>query len=161
MKKLLFCAGILALAASCTEEFDTASIQQEQAKGISFTEVPDVQVPTTKGEFEVETTPGGEQWLPFWTAEKDKINVYAIGVTKDPEGVAPVQWDGADFTAGNKVVYKATRSERYAYFTSANEADLLDFAAGVDANNPASFLATYPDGVVLKKKCYSRLEKRL
>lgn len=149
MKKLLFCAGILALAASCTEEFDTASIQQEQAKGISFTEVPDVQVPTTKGEFEVETTPGGEQWLPFWTAEKDKINVYAIGVTKDPEGT-PTSWTGG-FTTLNNVKYKATRSERYAYFTSANTTDLLDFAAGVDANNPASFLATYPDGVVLKE----------
>lgn len=47
------------------------------------------------------------------------------------------------------MVYKATRSERYAYFTSANTTDLLDFAAGVDANNPASFLATYPDGVLL------------
>lgn len=148
MKKLLFCAGILALAASCTEEFDTTSIQQEQAKGISFTEVPDVQVPTTKGEFEVETTPGGEQWLPFWTAEKDKINVYAIGVTKDPED-AQTPWSGTAFDTDNKVTYKATRSERYAYFTSANTTDLLDFAAGVDANNPASFLATYPDGVLL------------
>lgn len=150
MKKLLFCAGILALAASCTEEFDTASIQQEQAKGISFTEVPDVQVPTTKGEFEVETTPGGEQWLPFWTAEKDKINVYAIGVTKDPEGT-PTSWSGDSFTADNQVVYKATRSERYAYFTSADAKNLLDFAADVDANNPASFLATYPVGVKLKE----------
>ena len=148
MKKLLFCAGILALAASCTEEFDTASIQQEQAKGISFTEVADVQVPTTKGEFEVETLPNGEQWQPFWTAEKDKINVYAIKVTKDPEG-SPAQWDGAAFDTDNKVTYKATRSERYAYFTSANTTDLLDFAAGVDATNPASFLATYPTGVVL------------
>lgn len=151
MKKLLFCAGILALAASCTEDFDTASIQQEQAKGISFTEVADVQVPTTKGEFEVETLPNGEQWQPFWTAEKDKINVYAIGVTKDPEGSTPAQWNGTDFTTANKVTYKATRSERYAYFTSANTTDLLDFAAGVDAANPASFLATYPTGVVLKE----------
>lgn len=150
MKKLLFCAGILALAASCTEEFDTASIQQEQAKGISFTEVPDVQVPTTKGEFEVETIPGGEQWLPFWTAEKDKINVYAIGVTKDPEGTQ-TGWNGSAFDTDNKVTYKATRSKRYADFTSANTTDLLDFAADVDANNPASFLATYPTTVTLNE----------
>lgn len=37
MKKILFCAGILALAASCAEnEIDSISGQKEATKGISF-----------------------------------------------------------------------------------------------------------------------------
>lgn len=160
MKKLLFCAGILALAASCTEEFDTVSVQQEQAKGISFAEVENVLAPTTKGEFEVNDLGNGKvEFTPFWTAEKDKIGVFATGVIKNPEeaklpGNASDQtsetWsDGLKTT--NKVSYKATRSERYAYFTATNQSDLLDFAKGVDAEKPATFLAVYPDEMGLSK----------
>lgn len=160
MKKLLFCAGILALAASCTEEFDTVSVQQEQAKGISFAEVENVLAPTTKGEFEVNDLGNGKvEFTPFWTAEKDKIGVFATGVIKNPEAAklpgdandqASTTWsDGLKTT--NKVSYKATRSERYAYFTATNQSDLLDFAEGVDAEKPATFLAVYPDEMGLSE----------
>lgn len=160
MKKLLFCAGILALAASCTEEFDTVSVQQEQAKGISFAEVENVLAPTTKGEFEVNDLGNGKvEFTPFWTAEKDKIGVFATGVIKNPEAAklpgddsdqASATWsDGLKTT--NKVSYKATRSERYAYFTATNQSDLLDFAEDVDEEKPATFLAVYPNGMGLNK----------
>lgn len=158
MKKLLFCAGILALAASCTEEFETASIQQEQAKGISFAEVKNVLAPTTKGEFEVNDLGNGKvEFTPFWTAEKDKIGVFATGVVKNPEAAqapgstemgADATWNGGLETT-NKVSYKATRSERYAHFTATNQSDLLDFAGDVDEAKPATFLAVYPDEIGL------------
>lgn len=158
MKKLLFCAGILALAASCTEEFEAVSVQQEQAKGISFAEVENALAPTTKGEFEVNDLGNGKvEFTPFWTAEKDKIGVFATGVIKNPEA-AKLPGDANDQTSAtwsgglettNKVSYKATRSERYAYFTATNQSDLLDFAEGVDAEKPATFLAVYPNGVEL------------
>lgn len=160
MKKLLFCAGILALAASCTEEFDTVSVQQEQAKGISFAEVENVLAPTTKGEFEVNDLGNGKvEFTPFWTAEKDKIGVFATGVIKNPEeaklpGIANGQTSAAwsnGLETTNKVSYKATRSERYAYFTATNQSDLLDFAGGVDAEKPATFLAVYPDEMGLNE----------
>lgn len=160
MKKLLFCAGILALAASCTEEFETASIQQEQAKGISFAEVENVLAPTTKGEFEVNDLGNGKvEFTPFWTAEKDKIGVFATGVVKNPEeaqapgstGVgSETTWNGGLKTT-NKVSYKATRSERYAYFTATNQSDLLDFAGDVDEAKPATFLAVYPAEIELNE----------
>ena len=50
MKKILFCAGVLALAASCTEDFDTASLQQtQQESGIVFTTGDDAVA--TRGEY--------------------------------------------------------------------------------------------------------------
>ena len=61
MKKLLFCAGVLALAASCTEDFETSSVQQEQAKGISFV-ATDGNEAATKGHFEED----GDFVEPFW-----------------------------------------------------------------------------------------------
>lgn len=76
MKRLLFCAGILALAASCTEDLETLSVQQEQTKGITFTAV-DSQNATTRGEFEEVGEGDNVEWLPFWSAETDMINVYA------------------------------------------------------------------------------------
>ena len=73
MKKLLFCAGVLALAASCTEELDTLSVQQEQAEGITFTAVAPQENAATKGEFEEGAN--GNVWYPFWSAETDQINI--------------------------------------------------------------------------------------
>lgn len=61
MKRLLFCAGILALAASCTEEMDTLSVQQ-QSKGITFV-ATDGNDAATRGHFE--ETEDGEYYAPF------------------------------------------------------------------------------------------------
>ena len=146
MKKLLFCAGILALAASsCTEEFDTASVQQEQAQGITFTAGDEIQNPATKGDFTVTTGEDGkEAWDPFWTAEMDRINVYATGVKKGKSSPATLN----EWSAKNKVTYKATRSERFAKFTSVSDEDLLQFD-GATAENPAIFLATYPEDLTV------------
>lgn len=50
MKRLLFCVGILALAASCAEDMDTMSVQQTNEKGIVFTTGDDAVI--TRGEYQ-------------------------------------------------------------------------------------------------------------
>lgn len=145
MKKLLFCAGVLALAASCTEELDTLSVQQgEQAAGITFTAVAPQDDATTRGEFEEGTQGGATVWYPFWSAETDMIKVYATSVEKDGTPFSETELETA-----NTASYKATRSERNAYFTASNQTDILDFADGVTANAPATFLAVYPNTIEL------------
>lgn len=150
MKKLLFCAGVLALAASCTEELDTLSVQQEQAEGITFTAVAPQENAATKGEFEEGAN--GNVWYPFWSAETDQINIYATNVIKNEAnkgGSGAVTFSTSALERANKASYKATRSERNAYFTASNEVDILDFAADVDEDAPATFLAVYPKDVTL------------
>ena len=161
MKKLLFCAGILALAVSCTEELDNMSSmqQQEQAPGITFT-ATDALAPSTRGEFEAVQDENGtdKTWYPFWSAETDMIKVYATKVTKNA-GAADVpgsadpgsktDFSDTELEIANSASYKATRSERYAYFTASNRADILDFKDGVDKEAPATFLAVYPEDVEL------------
>lgn len=162
MKKLLFCAGILALAVSCTEELDNMSSmqQQEQAPGITFT-ATDALAPSTRGEFEAVQDEDGKDdvWYPFWSAETDMIKVYATKVTKNALGasipgdetspVSATEFDDAALKTTNFASYKATRSERYAYFTASNQADILDFKDGVTKDKPATFLAVYPKDVEL------------
>lgn len=143
MKRLLFCAGILALAASCTEDLETLSVQQEQTKGITFTAV-DSQNATTRGEFEEVGEGDNVEWLPFWSAETDMINVYATKVNN-----VTTPFDDDALKIANKASYKATRSERNAYFTASNEKDILDFKGNVSADAPATFLAVYPKSVTL------------
>ena len=79
MKKLLFCAGILALAASCTEdELVSTSMQQQAAatEGITFTATTNS--PATRGEF---VNVDGS-YVPFWSSDpgatgEDKISVFS------------------------------------------------------------------------------------
>ncbi len=146
MKRLLFCAGILALAASCTEDLETLSVQQEQTKGITFTAI-DSQNATTRGEFEEVGEGENVQWLPFWSAETDMIKVFATNVIKDKAGT-PINF-GTSLIDGSYSSYKATRSERNAYFTASNQIDILDFDANVTANTPATFVAVYPNTIQL------------
>lgn len=140
MKRILFCASVLALAASCTDELETASsIQQGQVAGITFTAM-DADAPATRGEYEE----GDKVWYPFWTAETDKIKIFATDVKK---GATP--WDVNVLKNDYNASYKATRSERNAYFTAVSDDELLNFAEDVDEEEPATFLAVYPSGVEL------------
>lgn len=136
MKKILFCAGVLALAASCTEDFDTASLQQtQQESGIVFTTGDDAVA--TRGEYLDENG----VYYPFWTAEKDLISVFSAGTTSTSTG--DNKWtDVTEFT-GSAVTYKATRSERNAYFTGNEPSNVLDFK-GVSETKPAKFVAFFP-----------------
>lgn len=134
MKRILFCAGVLALAASCTEsEFDSASVQNAQTKGITFQAVEGNDA-ATRGGF----TPDGTSYLPFWYAEKDQINVWGTAVSNN---------QGNDFDEANKATYKATQSARLGVFTGLDESNVLEFEDGVDAKNPSKFFAVYPAGL--------------
>lgn len=143
MKKILLSAGVVALAASCTNELDLQNAQQEQlGSGISFT-AEDAKNTASRGEYEE----GDNVWYPFWTAEDDKVNVYATGVTDRTSGKVDF---GDDLSDENFSVYKATRSERSAYFTASSDADILDFNTDITKDNPATFFATYPTSVKIK-----------
>lgn len=146
MKKILFCAGVLALAASCTEEFDTASMQQQQAKGITFT-ATQAPAATTRGQF-VDVNGDGTSFVPFWSADtnEDKIQVFSTlttGGTANTTSNSASDWvTNASTLTG--ATYKATKSQRRGDFTGINDNNILDFATGVNANNPSQFVAVYP-----------------
>lgn len=136
MKKILFCAGVLALAASCTEDFDTASLQQtQQESGIVFTTGDDAVA--TRGEYLDENG----VYYPFWTAEKDLISVFSAGTTSTSTG--DNKWTDVTGFTGSAVTYKATRSERNAYFTGNEPNHVLDFK-DVSETEPAKFVAFFP-----------------
>lgn len=138
MKKLLFCAGILALAASCTEnELVSTSMQQQAAatEGITFTATTNS--PATRGEFV--NVDGG--YVPFWSSDpgtdgEDKIRIFSTLTDKQyGEG-----WNSTDYG----VVYKATKSQRRGEFTGINEDNILNFIEGVGEDKPAQFIAIFP-----------------
>lgn len=138
MKRILFCAGILALAASCTEdEFDSFATQNGQNQGITFT----AEAPMTKIQWdETETS-----YVPFWYAEQDRIAIYGVGVfandktTKVPSTGNGDSWD----EISSSVTYKATQSEKIGKFTATEDAQTLHFNGGKEAR----FLGLYPSSV--------------
>lgn len=136
MKKILFCAGLLALAASCAEnELDSISGQPEQKQGISF-EAVEANDATTKGGF----TPEGNSYIPFWYAETDQIAVWATNIEGTNGGNAAT----GKFDVTKVSTYKATQSAKKGVFTSASADDLLTFPTNSDAQHASNFLAVYP-----------------
>ena len=149
MKKILFCAGILALMASCTQdEFEQQAMNSEaQAPGISFV-AKFAQAPATKGEVF-----GNGNVLDYrWYAEQDRVKFYGKNVIKgftDP-GTTVQYW--SDYVKSTDAVevaqYKATRSENDPYFTGVNDDNILRWSRNT-ALNPAEFLGVYPTTVGL------------
>lgn len=149
MKKILFCAGILALMASCTQdEFEQQAMNSEaQAPGISFV-AKFAQAPATKGEVF-----GNGNVLDYrWYAEQDRVNFYGKNVRKGFTGPGTVIsfWSdyGKDTDAAEPAQYKATRSENDPYFTGVNDGNILQWN-GNTALSPAEFLGVYPTTVGL------------
>lgn len=135
MKKILFCAGLLALAASCSDnDYESLSKQNQNAEGISF--VLD-KAAETRGELEYD---GTSKHQFRWWAEDDIVAV------KNRNTVENVSNWGA-------VEYKATRSVLGdPALTAKSPSDILHFT-GVVANESnqaevnaksANFLAYYP-----------------
>lgn len=147
MKKYLFCAGILALAASCTEELDTLSVQQEQQKadGISFTVAEDA---VSRGEFFVNED--GTSYAPSWQGDlnlaEDQIRIFSTLTT----GNTNETWNNID-----GATYKATESGRFGIFTATDATNVLNFDYSVNKEgdleawkkNPARFLAIHPASI--------------
>ena len=140
MKKILFCAGLLALAASCAEnELDSISGQPEQKQGISF-EAVETNNATTRGGF----TPEGNSYIPFWYAETDQIAVWATNI----EGTNGVNANKDKFLAAKVATYKATQSAKKGVFTGASDEDVLKFPDTSSDENTSIFLAVYPKSLV-------------
>ena len=153
MKRVLFCAGLLAvMAASCTQdEFQqTASVENNGVKpGISFV---GGEAPTTKGEISREEMDGRVSYPFKWYAEQDRINVWGKYVYKGgtivSKGTQTTSGDAnTEFTVLNKenyATYKATKSENDAFFTAVNDENILWFSANASELTPAEFVAIYP-----------------
>lgn len=149
MKRVLFCAGILALAASCAEDqFESVQVPQNQLKGISFgAEL--AQVPATRGDLAYNEDTKAYDF--FWYAEKDRINIWSTNTTATGSNVAT---NGTSWNKDNKAQYKATQSAARGVFTGVDDNNILDFQYGpddIDMTNPddveakkSQFFAVYP-----------------
>lgn len=149
MKKVLFCAGLVALAASCTnDEFESIVAPGNTAtEGITFN-VSLAGDADTKGEI----TEGANGGYPFfWYAEQDRINVWAYnnvaaGTNNTNEnGIVTAVSGGAwtlPSTPAAAAQYKATQSLGEGKFTAVNDQNLLTFEDAMPENVTE---ATRPD----------------
>lgn len=154
MKKIFFYASLLALATSCTDEFDSLNVQNEKAQGISFQ--------SEAVESRMLWEDNGSAYVPFWFAEKDRIGIFAQDVKQGEFGSeatlnAAGEGGWTEFytsaTAAN-AVYKATQSKKNGVFTSTEDAQTLHF----DGDKTANFLAVYPSGL---KANWDATEKKI
>lgn len=146
MKKILFCAGLVALAASCTQDETLSLDTQKASKGLTFEFVNGVD---SRIQYDKE---GTSSWKPFWYAEQDRITLWATGVTAQAWDDEESEWyavpvnetEWAGFASGaTSVTYKATKSDRNAQFTSVDDENLL---TGFNYDEEtAKFLAIYPN----------------
>lgn len=157
MKKILFCAGLLALAASCAEnELDSISGQNGATRGISF-EGTLAEAPTTRGDLVYDDVSGVHSF--FWYAEKDQISIWSTNTTATGVNIGN---NTPAWVAANSAKYKATQSKAKGVFTAVAGDNILDFQWGLgttggvkdwtDPDNEqykSQFLATYPSTVTL------------
>lgn len=151
MKKILFCAAVVALATACTEdEFGGSQIGSQTKQGLYFEASP-ADGATTRGELYKDEN---GTYPFFWYAEQDQINIFALnaqalnngsyGTNSSNKGVA-TQSSGS-WTTGAAAIYKATRSEGNGRFTAASPNDMLalkDFDEDDIAGTTATIVATY------------------
>lgn len=149
MKKILFCAAVVTLAAACTNEDDLVMNQDNsRAKGLTF-DVTLAEGVTTRGEISQDEN---GKYPFFWYAETDRINVYANNTdagdsNADEKGlVKTIGTDGAWTLPSAASSYKATKSSGVGQFTAANDVDMLwlkDYKANDVEGTTATIVATY------------------
>lgn len=146
MKKILFCASVLALAASCTEsELDSLSVKDGAIKGLGFG-VELAETPATRGDLADENENGEQKF--FWYAEQDRISIWSTRTTEDV-GSENNANSNANFEITKKAVYKATKSEVNGDFTAINDENWIKFNGSTE-ENPSEFIAVYPSTVQVK-----------
>lgn len=153
MKRILFCAGLLAFMASCTQDdYEQQAISNEaQTPGISF-EGQFAQAPATRGE----VFWSGQALDYRWYAEQDQIKVYGKDVVKGGDlgtganGTNIPAWStyGTGSPTVVPAIYKATRSMNDPWFAGASDNDILYFSSSSEAS-PSEFLAVYPKATTL------------
>lgn len=155
MKRILFCAAVVALATACTEdEFGGSQISSQAQQGLYF-DASLAGGATTRGELYKDEN---GTYPFFWYAEQDQINVFAINAkaltSSDGDYANNTTPKGAvDQTSGEwgisgktAATYKATSSSGIGRFTAASASDMLglkDYKANDAANTTATIVATY------------------
>lgn len=133
MKKILFCASLLALATSCTQDETLSLNTPDEVRGIAFevAEQLDARIQYDKD---------GDAWAPMWYAETDRIAVWSNGTVHGKTTNAGGAWNALSSTYAT---YKATQSTKKANFTAIDDTNLLTF----QANNKkgAKFYVVYPN----------------
>ena len=157
MKKFLYCAAVVALAAACTQEDDLlqAPSSQAQGQGLTFEATLANNNVGTKGELYEDN----KTYPFFWYAEQDRINVFGLNLTavttgygsnSTSKGIATQTSGTWDVTTNQPASYKATQSQGQGRFTAASNADMLeletilptDDAAAINSKT-ATIVATY------------------
>lgn len=158
MKKFLYCAAVVALAAACTQEDDllnNAPSSQAQGQGLTFEATLANNNVGTKGELYEDN----KTYPFFWYAEQDRINVMGLNLTavttgygsnSNSKGIASQASGTWTLPANGAAVYKATQSQGQGRFTAASDADMLelqtieatDDAAAINSKT-ATIVATY------------------
>lgn len=152
MKKILFCAGLLALITSCTDDEYASLSHNENAKGITF-EVITPEGSTTRGGLDIDET--NNTYPYFWHAEVDKISIWSTRTNMglNPSVPGKSDWSGwSGVWSSSMAKYKATQSKVNGVFTGDDDTNVLTFANEVDGSEnaeelkakTASFIATYP-----------------
>ena len=148
MKRILFCAAVVALATACTNEDDLAMNQGDsRAQGLTF-DVALAEGTTTRGE--ISKDENGK--YPFmWYAETDRIDVVALNVNAGSSnssslGVATEGAAGVWTLTNGTASYKATQSAGTGLFTATDDQNMLtlkDYDAQDAAGTTATIVATY------------------
>lgn len=154
MKKILFCAAVVALATACTNEDDLVINQDNsRVKGLTF-DVTLAEGATTRGEIWKDEN-GAYPF--FWYAETDRINVHAINVTagsgnSNSNGAATAGIDGTWTLKAAAASYKATQSAGAGQFTATGDDNMLllkDYDVD-DVTTTATIVATYGENIKVK-----------
>lgn len=152
MKKVLFCAGILALAVSCTNELDTLPGQEvgkvegtKSGKGISFGASISV-APSTRADmsFNPKGNEGKGAHEFFWYAEQDRVNIWSLNAKSDKFAKTYLEdWKKMDGTAFGSSIYAGFENE-YTYSATDPQDNVTSGVYGdyitqieVDHSNPA------------------------
>lgn len=146
MKKVLFAAGLVALATSCSQDELTSLTMQENKEGITF-----VSEGAPESRVQWDYISADNEYSPFWYAEQDRVSIYSAGVNKGynagswtttfPGNQAAVTWA----TLSNAATYKATQSAQSGKFTAVSDLDMLGFAGDIEAK----FFAVYPSSITV------------
>lgn len=145
MKKFLYCAAVVALAAACTQEDDLlqAPSSQAQGQGLTFEATLANNNVGTKGELYEDN----KTYPFFWYAEQDRINVMGLNLTavttgygsnSNNKGIASQASGTWTLPANGAAVYKATQSQGQGRFTAASDADMLELQTILPTDNAAA-----------------------
>ena len=157
MKKFLYCAAVVALAAACTQEDDLlqAPSSQAQGQGLAFDVTLANNSVGTKGELYEDN----KTYPFFWYAEQDRINVMGInlnavtadyGSNSSSKGIA-TQSGGAWTLPTDAASYKATQSQGQGRFTAASDADMLELKT-IEATDDAATINSKTATIVVTVK---------